>query len=383
MSDTDHSPDAEFPAEDVDAPRIEVEDKKPAGAWKRTAIKWLVILAVVVGLGAAGYWKYLDWQSTSQTDGETVVTDSTPIEIESLRAELRRNQDAVAALEARIAGIEIPDHSGEIDAIQRNVEDQLSLYQTLPPRMTTLENSVASLAGISEGARETFLLSEAEYYMQIANAQLQLANNPELATLALRMADERVTQLADPGLTTVRQTLSDELAALEGMEKPDLESATLTLSSLARVAETLPLAGTRSQEDEDGELTDEERGALDRAWSSTKDAMSGLIKVTPPEQAQLTIISPDAEQFLRNNIALQLQAARLALLRGEQAIFAQSLDDATALLTAYFDAQSEPVSAALKTIDDVRQGVFTVTPPDISGSLRALRQYRTLSETAE
>ena len=249
--------------------------------------------------------------------------------------------------------------------------------------MTTLENSVASLAGISEGARETFLLSEAEYYMQIANAQLQLANNPELATLALRMADERVTQLADPGLTTVRQTLSDELAALDGMEKPDLETATLTLSSLSRVVETLPLAGSRTDEGEEEALADEEQGALDRAWSSTKEAMSGLVKVTPPEQAQLAVISPDAEYFLRNNIALQLQAARLALLRGEHAIFTQSLDDASALLTAYFDTQAEPVNSALQTIGEVRQQVFTVAPPDISGSLRALRQYRTLSETAE
>jgi uroporphyrin-3 C-methyltransferase len=71
--------------------------------------------------------------------------------------------------------------------------------------------------------------------------------------------------------------------------------------------------------------------------------MSGLVKVTPPERAKLVQMSPDVEYFLRNNIALQLQSARLALLRGEQAVFEQSLDDTSALLNDYFDVSSAPV----------------------------------------
>ncbi|MEL7185210.1 MAG: uroporphyrinogen-III C-methyltransferase [Pseudomonadota bacterium] len=379
MSENDNETDAEFPAEDSEAPRIEVEEQKPAKSWRKTAIKWLIVLVLLGALGAFGYWKFMEWRAAD----EPAVVDTAPNEVEALRDELRLTREAVTALQAQVEGIQHPDFSGDISAVRRDVDDQLALLNSLPSRMTTLENSVASLAGISEGARETFLLSEAEYYMQIANAQLQLANNPELAMLALQMADERVSQLADPGLTAVRRAVSDELAALEVMEKPDLEGATLTLSSLARVVESLPLASDQSNEATDEALSDEERGALERAWSSTKEAMSGLVKVTPPEQAQLAIISPDAEQFLRNNIALQLQAARLALLRGENAIFMQSLDDASDLLTAYFDTNSEQVGAALQTIDDVREGVFTTTPPDISGSLRQLRQYRTLNETAE
>ena len=117
------------------------------------------------------------------------------------------------------------------------------------------------------------------------------------------MADERVTQLADPALTDVRRTLSDELAALEVMEMPDLEGATLTLASLSRVVDSLPLASQRQDAEPDAEVSAEEQGSMDRAWTSVKDAMSGLVKVTPPEQAKLAILSPDAEYFLRNNIA--------------------------------------------------------------------------------
>jgi uncharacterized protein HemX len=71
------------------------------------------------------------------------------------------------------------------------------------------------------------------------------------------------------------------------------------------------------------------------------------------------------------------------LLRGEQAIFEQSLDDTSALLNAYFDTQSAQVQSTLLTIAEIRAGVFTLAAPDISESLRLLRQYRTLSETVE
>ena len=248
--------------------------------------------------------------------------------------------------------------------------------------MTSIENSVAALAGISAGARETFLLAEAEYYLQIANAQLQLASNPHLAALALGMADERVTQISDPGLTAVRSAIADEITALELMKKPDIEGATLTLGSLARVAEYLPLAGTEPTEAEQEEQ-DAEQSNIDRAWGSVKDAMSGLVKVTPPDQAQRALIAPDAEYFLRNNIALQLQSARLALLRGEQTIFEQTLDDTSALLNTYFDVDSEQVISAQQTISEIRNDVFTTSMPDISASLRMLRQFRTLRETDE
>ena len=200
--------------------------------------------------------------------------------------------------------------------------------------------------------------------------------------IGLGMADERVTQLSDPALTAVRRAISDELAALEVMEKPDLEGATLTLASLARVVESLPLASRTAQDDTVVE-DDADQSGVDRAWGSVKDAMSGLVRVTPPDQAKLALVSPDAEYFLRNNIALQLQSARLALLRGEQAIFEQALDDTSALLNTYFDTGSAQVESAQLPINEIRENVFTAAVPDISESLRLLRQYRTLRESLE
>lgn len=373
QNDIQTTEDADFAPEDRNPAEAEAAAPKRRG----NGVAWLAMLIAAAALLAVGYTLFLDWQNAGEPDASASFARSERVEqhIEDTAAAMQRLDD-------RFGDISHPDHSEKIDAVRDEIDEKLAILGSLPTRMATLEDSVASLAGISAGARQTFLLAEAEYYLQIANAQLQLANNPELASLALGMADERVMQLSDPGLTAVRRAMSDEMAALEVMEKPDLEGATLTLASLARVVESLPLASEHSEAAADAEIDPDESG-MQRAWGSVKDAMSGLVRVTPPDQAKLARLSPDAEYFLRNNLALQLQSARLALLRGEQAIFEQTLDDTTALIKAYFDEDSEQVSSALLTLAEIRSDVFTAPVPDISNSLRLLRQFRALRETNE
>jgi len=350
--------------------------KKPKRERSGNSVAWLAFLVALFALAAAGYSAWQDWQSA----GDTSTDDS----VARLDGRIANSAQSLADLEAQVAelGERDPGIDADISTLRRDLDERIRLLSSLPARMSTLEGSVASLAGVSEGARDAWILAESEYYMQIANAQLQLANNPHLASLALKMADERIVQLANPALTDVRRAISDELATLDVMEKPDIEGASLTLASLARVVESLPLASTAAADEETSE-TDPELSGPGRAWASVKNAVSGLVKVTPPERAKLVQLSPDAEFFLRNNIALQLQSARLALLRGEQAIFEQTLDDTGALLTDYFDAESASVTGALETIAEIRGHVFTTATPDISESLRLLRQFRTLNENAQ
>lgn len=383
MSDTNNEDDiapveeaAVEEATTVETAPEETVAEKPRRERSGNSVAWLAFLLAIIAVAAAGYTAWHNWQGSRDTSADDAVA--------RLDGRMATSAKSLADLEARVANLggRDPAIDTELSAIRQELDERVRLLSSLPTRMSTLESSVASLAGVSEGARDAWILAESEYYMQIANAQLQLANNPQLASLALKMADERIVQLANPALTDVRRALSDELTALDAMEKPDIEGATLTLASLARVVESLPLASAAMADEEANEIDPELSGA-GRAWASVKNAMSGLVTVTPPDQAKLVQLSPDTEFFLRNNIALQLQAARLALLRGEQAIFEQTLDDTNALLADYFDTSSASVSGAQATIAEIRGHVFTTAVPDISESLRLLRQFRTLNETAQ
>ena len=384
--DTDQAPPAEEAAETPEPVEQAAEAAQPVdeNAARETpappgpgvtSIAWLSFLIAILALALAGWIAWQNREAAQDTSLQDRVTQ--------LDKRLSESVDSIEGIATRVDDLakRDPGIDAELEALRREFDERVSLLSSLPARISTLESSLASLAGVSEGARDTWVLAEAEYYMQIANAQLQLAHNPHLAALALRMADERIVQLANPGLTDVRRAISDELAALEVMEKPDIEGATLTLASLAHVVEALPLA-SESGDEADAAVDTELSGAA-RAWASVKNAMSGLVTVTPRDEAKLVTLTPDAEFFLRSNLALQLQSARLALLRGEQAIFEQSLDDTSTLLHEYFDLRSAQVAGALETLAEVRGQVFTADVPDISESLELLRQFRTLNENAQ
>jgi len=341
-------------------------------------VSWLALFLSLVTLAAVGYMVMEDLRTR---DAAASSSDS----IARLSGRVDESRQSLSELDQNLSDLASSDESiqSRVESLQQSIEERVRLLDSLPGRMSNLENSVAALQGVSAGARDTWLLAEAEYYMQIANAQLQLGNNPHLAMLALGMADERVVQMANPALTDVRRAIANELAALEVMEKPDIEGVMLTLASLSRVVESLPLQSVDQAVVEDDGTDEAELSGTERAWASVKGAMSGLVKVTPPDEATKALLTPDTAQLVRSNLALQLQAARLALLRGEQAIFEQGLDDADALLTQYFDVGSAQVISAQQTITEIRDSMIAVTPPDISGSLRLIRQFRTLSENAQ
>ncbi|MFQ6006345.1 MAG: uroporphyrinogen-III C-methyltransferase [Woeseia sp.] len=337
-------------------------------------VAWLALFVSLGVLVIAAYILFDNWRTGDAAEKSTAA-------LAGLNAALDATGESLDSIEHRLDSLAERDVASvaDLQSIERRLDARVREFESLPGRVVNLEDSISSLQGISTGARDAWLLAEAEYYMQIANAQLQLAGNPHLAGLALRFADERLLRLADPALTGVRRALSDELRAIEGIEKPDIEGITLTLASLAGVVDSLPLRQEVGVPDKESDEIDPALSGMDRALASLKKTVKGVVSVRRTDETVQPRVAPDAAYFLRANLALQFQTARLALLRNEQEIFEQSLDDASGWLTRYYDADSAPVQSALATIAELRDGSFPVSPPDISESLRLLRQHVTLS----
>ncbi len=377
MTEEDTPDDASFdevPEEATESSADSRRAKKGGGA-----IAWLALLIALASAGGVG-WDYLRDQSAAgdaEASGER---------LSELTASVNASQEILTTLEESVSALAALDEqrAAAIEQLENQLAQRLRSFEGLPGRVATVEAGMSALQGISTGARNAFLLAEAEYYLQIANAQLQLANNPELAMHALRHADERIVQLGDPRLTNVRQVLANELRALEAMETPDTAGITLTLTSLADSVDTLPLRRESVAPEAEGDdaAAASELTGMDRAWASVQSALDGVISVREVDPAVHPLTAPEAQYFLRANLSLQFQAARLALLRGEEALFQQSLDDADAWLATYYEADSAPVQTARETIAGIRDRVFRVAMPDISQSLRLLRQFNTLDEAA-
>jgi uncharacterized protein HemX len=68
--------------------------------------------------------------------------------------------------------------------------------------------------------------------------------------------------------------------------------------------------------------------------------------------------------------------ARLALLRGEPALYRASLTAARRDIGEYFDGSSARVAGALETLDELAAAPLPDSRPDVSASLAALLKLR-------
>jgi uroporphyrin-3 C-methyltransferase len=385
MSDKKSNPDENAPEDDAafpdpePLPQIEAppQAKKSGGL-----VAWAALLVALVAAAGVGWDFLMDREAGNSASDATARLEA---RINEVVTSVGASQDIVTALEQSVSEIrrQEPAREAAISRIEQQLDDRLRQLEPLPARLATVEASMAALQGISTGARDAWLLAEAEYYMQIANVQLQLARNPELALLALNHADERVLQLGDPRLTGVRQALADEKRALEAMEKTDIAGITLTLASLAATVDSLPLRqDTEVRGDTETTAVDPTLTGMERAMASLRNAVDGIVSVRRADEVMEPLIAPEAEFFLRANLALQIQTARLALLRGEETVFRQSLDDVDQWLADYYDVDSTAVQSARTTITSIRGSAFNVALPDISRSLRLLRQFNSLSDAA-
>ena len=341
-------------------------------------LAWLALFLSLLAVAAAAWFAIDDWRQRRETahSAESIA---------DLGSRIASSGESVESLEARIGKLadDNTHMAEELASLEQQLADRKQVLDSLLPRLGNLESDVSALQGASTGARTTWLVAEAEHYLRIANAELQLASDPDLATLALKTADDRLAQLADPSMIDVRQAIADEVAALDAMEKPDIEGVTLTLASLSRVVETLPLKTVTAGVGSEATAPEPDAGPFSRAWAAVKRVASGLVRISGPGEGEIPLLTPDAEYFLRTNLALKLEVARLALLRGEQAVFRQSLDDANAWLDQYFESGDTQVASAVETITEIRDGVKISTPPDISESLRLLRSHRAAAEPTQ
>ena len=351
--------------------------QRPAGG-----VAWLALLFATIALVAACYTIYEDWRTQRDL---VLSSDNVKASIGNFAARIDATRQQLDEINAEMDALASTDTRTEnrIVQLERDFDQRLRLLDALPARTDNLELAISSLLGASDDARDTWLLGEAEYYMQLANAQLQLAGNPQLASLALGVADERIAELANPALTNVRMAIAEERAALHGMSTPDVEGITLKLAALARSVAALPTRRVERAGDLAAAELPADSGSFDRAWNSIRQATAGLIKHRTSDESVMPLLSPEAEYFLRTNLTLQLQTARLAVLRGEQSVYAESLTDAASWLEIYFDTGSESVQAALQTVASLLDGMHDVEKPDISGSLQLLRRYVSVAETAQ
>lgn len=348
----------------TDTAEVALRPEKPAAApaGRNLQATSIALLALCIA-GAAFAWVWIGQRSGSGA------------QLTELRDQARISDSELALLRARVeelsAGRRRLDE--DLDRLAERISQDSEALGALPTRIDTIEDTVERFVGAGDKVRAAWLLAEAEHYMRIANAQLGLAGEINVAQTSLGLADDTLRELNDPRLTPVRKLLAKELNELKAVPRPDTEGIVLTLGSLAETLEDLPLKNSMPDTfRETPEQPAEELTGFARATATVRAALASLVSIRRADDPISPLLSEAQKTVLIRSLDLELQLARLAIMRGDAGMFRRSIGAATERVADQFDPMSAEVQSALASLRELSTTQLPEELPDISGSLTLL-----------
>lgn len=285
----------------------------------------------------------------------------------------------VVSEEQQLIGADINRRLGKVEgsvsalesASGRQSEDLASLKNT----QEALKSAVQNLSADLNENRADWILAEVEQLLLIASQRLQLAHDIELALVALKAADRRLSLLSSPALLPVRSSLAADIRKLQSLEHADIPGITLQLASLSGAIAQLPLAAQTAYKKTEPAVSPAavaEDNSIMRFFREIWRDVSSLVRVRRSDTAHKPLLAPEQEYFLRQNLRLMLSAAQLAALQRDQAIFEQNLSAARAWIAEYFDTGTQAVGKIQSELEAMQKARLRPDLPDLSASLAAL-----------
>lgn len=254
----------------------------------------------------------------------------------------------------------------------------------LESRYAETQNQRAALESLyreMSSNRDQTALAEVEQMLLIAGQQLQLTANVKAALIALQQADARLQQLNRPAFANLRQRIAHDIERLRALPSIDASGISQKLDELIVAIDTMPLAqDARVDAVKAASADDAEAGWLKRFWREFWQEAKQLVRIENTEQEALPLLSPTQTFFLRENLKLRLQVARMALLGRDEASFRREMKTAQEWLKRYFDIRSDAGAQAQATLQKLAASRIAIEMPDIGGSLEAVRNYHASHE---
>jgi uroporphyrin-3 C-methyltransferase len=242
--------------------------------------------------------------------------------------------------------------------------------RSLEQRLSANELGLASVAASSQNSSVELDIAEIDFLLRAANERLHLFSDPVAADLALQAADVQIEALNNPMFLSVRQRIASARQALAAVPRIDRVQLSAQITDIQSKVPGLPFRGEVEAQPEP-ELP-EDAGW----WASFKQALSSLVTVRRRVPEDQTLLSLDDKDYLRQGLWLQLESARLALMRNDSSVYTGSLDRVNATAEQFFQNGSSEVQAFLLEIAALKRQNIAPEMPDISAPWTQLRQLR-------
>ena len=266
---------------------------------------------------------------------------------------------------ARQAEETVRDTAAKVAILDTRIGD-LSAYRA---QLDDLMQSVAR-------TRDENLAVDLEAAVHVAQDQTQLTGRIEPLLAALRTAERRVARSGDTRLMAVGRAVARDLERVKAANIPDTAGLLARIDQLLRQIDDLPAGNDVGRIRTEKPSRDASREAPKGWWARTGqvvlDEARKLLRVSRIERPEASMMSPEQVFFLRENLKLRLQGARLAILARQYEAARADLTAAQVAMGAYFDPASRRTQAAATLLQQIQASTKSADLPRVDETLIAL-----------
>ena len=319
------------------------------------SVFFLVILALV---------SYLGWQQSHFQQNLVNLV----IENQELKAAIESQESEIALMQEEIFQA---DTTQEVD-------------QNLALELERLRQQFDDLQSqrVTQNYEPNFdwKISEAEFYVRMANQKLQLQGDIAATITLIENADIALVDSGNNNVFFIREALASSLAELRGVEVIDREGLFIRLGHIRNQVEQIKLLGEqrgnfKNQAANNLAVVDVENN-MTSALNSLFNFFSSAFVFRKWEDNSELIFAAGQPDLIRQNIYMMLEQARFAVIAKNNLLYQQSIASSKSWLEKY--GTSDP-SLRKSVMDDIEAlASIDIDPPapNLNESLRLINQLK-------
>ena len=348
---------------------------------------WLIWLLLVALGGAFGafYWQQTQL-SLSQQEQLQQVNDSyqslqmalqeTRSDVQSeLQAQVELLESSASLLEQAMAELQQQEQQGaqQLQELRQGVDRQLQDTRMV---VGTLQRQLTSLQ-----QRDTrWLNAEAAYLMRLANYKVTVEHDIQTAVQLLQTIERLLADQLDPAARSALGSVANDREALQNVNVPDKLDLSRQIDVMLQKLDTISITSAREQSYQQGiQTAQQQTGAVaqQQGWSAAViDLLRSIFVWRRSESRELEFLAPDQETTIKQQIRLQFEQARMAVVQTNQQLFVQSLQQVEAGLNRHFVQESEAARELLAEVERLRALHIAPQLPELRGSLVLIEQLQ-------
>ena len=246
----------------------------------------------------------------------------------------------------------------------KEMEDQqTSFYRDISLRNEVLDQEILSLKQRIKNDPEVIALLEIEYLIRVANQKSTLERNPAAARFLMKEVSERLEKNSNliSEFTIIKEAIDQDIKALETIDLPDISKIYQEIDNIAKRVTSLEFSvdiegSSKSAKDIENTEAGFNNLNTDSVFLNILiSELSKLVEFGKIDTEFKPVLSDKEDHLLRQRVNINLDIAKLSLLRGNNEIFRESLAEAKETLSSHFQLNEEldSIHADLKALDDV------------------------------